>query len=250
MRKVFDAAVIVPLYRMTEILNWRLGKAGPGPIWYADRMQWMRALEENWPVVLDEFERFRARLDRLPDLEDLRTSNNVADFGGGSWGFLYLRLNGTGNAMLAPHFPRTLALLETHVPELFSVRFSLLGGDRKEITPHRDGHCQSIICHLPLIVPEGECSITIAGRRQPWTVGKCFAFDASALHSVQKESKEERLVVLIDTFRPVPFWLRGISRAVFRYTTRKAPVAQIMRQHDQAVGKALAARAAAPAPAH
>lgn len=233
--RIFETIVINPLYVITESLNRWLSKVGEGPIWYADRLPWMAELEKNSAVVLAEFEQYRANLSKLPDLEDLRTSNNVVDFGGGEWGFLYLRLNGQKNALLSEHFANTNALLEAHVPELFSIRFSLLGGDRKEITPHRDGHCQSLICHLPLIVPEGECSIIIDDIRQPWKEGKCFAFDASALHYVEKESDAERLVVLIDTFRPVPAWLKVISRAIFHYQVRNAPVKQILKQHDQAL---------------
>ncbi|CAH9050285.1 hypothetical protein PSECIP111951_00161 [Pseudoalteromonas holothuriae] len=235
---ILNVLIFNPLYIFTEFLNRKFSKVKSDYIWHAEDMPWMKELEANHKVVLNEFNRYRASLSRLPDLEDLRTSNNKANFGDGRWGMLYLRINNQKNDLLSTHFPETVKLLETHVPELFSIRFSLLGGNRKEITPHRDGHNQCIICHLPLVVPEGECSITINGVRQPWEEGKCFAFDASALHSVTKESDEERLVVLIDTFRPVPKWVRALSRFVFNYQVKNAPVKEIFELHDKALNDA------------
>jgi aspartyl/asparaginyl beta-hydroxylase (cupin superfamily) len=237
-KKLLDTLFYNPLYMVTQWLNWKYGKNGPGPVWYSDRMPWMKVLEAQWETVLAEFVSYRKTLTKLPDLEDLRTSNNQSDFGGGNWGFLYLMINNRKNEKLRQHFPKTFSLMEDNVPELFALRFSMLGGDRNEITPHRDGHSQSLIAHLALSVPEGECSITIDNKRQPWNEGKCFAFDASALHSVNKESEAERLVLLIDTFRPVPFWLHGPSRFVFRHMTRNAPVDQIFKLHDQAIKNA------------
>ncbi|WP_445362248.1 aspartyl/asparaginyl beta-hydroxylase domain-containing protein [Microbulbifer sp. ANSA003] len=237
-RQIFCILIINPLYIFTEMLNRKFGKVKLGPIWYAEDMPWMKVLEDNHNVVLEEFERYRATLSRLPDLEDLRTQNNKTDFGSGRWDMLYLRINNRKNEELSSHFPKTVKLLEENVPELFSIRFSLLGSNRKEITPHRDGHNQCVICHLPLIVPEGECSITINDIRQPWEEGKCFAFDASALHYVTKESDGERLVVLIDTFRPVPKWVKALSRFVFNYQVKNAPVEEIFQLHGQAISKA------------
>ncbi len=238
LRKVFDTVVIRPVYWITEQLNWRLSLIGDGPVWYPDRITWMTTLEQHWPVVLEEFETFRRNLSKLPGIEDLNKTNNANSFGDGVWEMLYLHLNGQRNEQIVQYFPKTVALMESTVPELFTVVFSRLGGDRKGITPHRDGHCQSIICHLPIIIPEGECSINIEGKRYPWVVGKCFTFEASALHYVQKDSDAERVVVLIDTFRPVPRWLHGISRAIYMYTTRKANIPHIFDLHEQAIRKA------------
>lgn len=101
--------------------------------------------------------------------------------------------------------PRTAELMESlplsriphHTP---SVLFSRL-------TPgaHIPAHfgmvnCR-LICHLPLIVPDG-CRFRVGNERRNWEEGKLLIFDDTIEHEAWNEGEEDRIILLFDIARP------------------------------------------------
>jgi aspartyl/asparaginyl beta-hydroxylase (cupin superfamily) len=237
LKRVYETLVIGPLHYITEHLNWWFSNIGKGPIWHYVDLSWMKKLDAQWTTVLGEFEDFRRHLKNIPQVQDLRPDGKKDEVYQGDWGGLYLMIAGKKNDTLISYFPKTMKLLESSVPELQSIRLSLLGADRSEIKEHRDGHGHVIVCHLPLIIPEGESSIVVGGRRQPWQTGQSFTIYTSKRHYATKESEEERLVVLISFFRPVPRIIGYLSKFVIRYTLRSLPIDKMFELHEQAIKK-------------
>ena len=58
-----------------------------------------------------------------------------------------------------------------------------------------------LTCHLGLIVPLG-CSITAGEEERTWREGKCIVFDDSFEHSVENNSDESRIVLLVNFWHP------------------------------------------------
>lgn len=77
------------------------------------------------------------------------------------------------------------------------------------ISPHY-GPCNlRIRCHFPLIVPKEEdnndnnlCGMTIGGENIKWKQGEPIFFDDCYEHNVWNNSKEDRVVLLFDTWHP------------------------------------------------
>jgi aspartate beta-hydroxylase len=81
-----------------------------------------------------------------------------------------------------------------------SVLFSLLRPGTR-IRPHHGYTNARLICHLPLIVP-GDCGLRVGGRTHHWREGELVIFDDSMEHEAWNLSKELRVVLLFDVWRP------------------------------------------------
>jgi aspartyl/asparaginyl beta-hydroxylase (cupin superfamily) len=58
-----------------------------------------------------------------------------------------------------------------------------------------------LICHLPLIVPEG-CGLRVGNETRPWVEGETLIFDDSIEHEAWNGSDRLRVVLLFDIWRP------------------------------------------------
>jgi aspartyl/asparaginyl beta-hydroxylase (cupin superfamily) len=121
------------------------------------------------------------------------------------WSAFYLIENGAVAPEAAARCPATLAALE-RVPLCRaegctpSVLFSLLRPGAR-IPPHTGHNNARLICHLPLIVPEG-CGLRVGNETRPWTLGETLIFDDTIEHEAWNTSREIRVVLLFDIWRP------------------------------------------------
>ncbi len=58
-----------------------------------------------------------------------------------------------------------------------------------------------IICHLPLIVPDG-CEFRVGNEVRSWVEGKAWVFDDTIEHEAWNRSGEDRYVLIFDIRRP------------------------------------------------
>jgi aspartyl/asparaginyl beta-hydroxylase (cupin superfamily) len=58
-----------------------------------------------------------------------------------------------------------------------------------------------LICHLPLIVPEG-CSFRVGNETRPWVEGEAWLFDDTIEHEAWNRSAHTRVILLFDVWRP------------------------------------------------
>ncbi len=121
------------------------------------------------------------------------------------WSAFYLIRGGAVVAEAAARCPRTMAALEA-VPLARSpgrtpaVLFSLLRPGA-HIPPHTGYTNARLICHLPLITPEG-CTLRVGAETRTWTAGQTLIFDDSVEHEAWNSSDHIRVVLLFDIWRP------------------------------------------------
>jgi aspartyl/asparaginyl beta-hydroxylase (cupin superfamily) len=58
-----------------------------------------------------------------------------------------------------------------------------------------------LICHLPLIVPDG-CGLRVGAEVRHWSEGEALIFDDSIEHEAWNTSDALRVVLLFDIWRP------------------------------------------------
>lgn len=122
-----------------------------------------------------------------------------------SWTALYLWRDGKRVEVNASRCPHTMAALEK-VPmtrigaKTPSVLFSKLTPGA-HIPPHRGMLNCRLICHLPLIVPDG-CWLRVGNETRHWREGELMIFDDSIEHEAMNPSDETRIVLLFDIWRP------------------------------------------------
>jgi aspartyl/asparaginyl beta-hydroxylase (cupin superfamily) len=171
---------------------------------------WIDGLEAATETIAAELEAVmhaeRAELvpyiqyeEHLP-LDQWRTLNKNPD-----WTAIHLWKNGNLVDANARHCPRTMALLDG-VPQP-NVRgagpnamFSLLA-PKTAIPPHVGVNNARLVCHLPLIVPEG-CWFRVGAETRYWRRGEAFVFDDTIEHEALNPSDELRIVFIFDVWHP------------------------------------------------
>jgi aspartyl/asparaginyl beta-hydroxylase (cupin superfamily) len=101
--------------------------------------------------------------------------------------------------------PRTIsALAVAPIPRIsgFSpmIMFSLLQPGT-HITPHYGSTNTRLICHLPIIVPDG-CAIRVGNETRSWTRGEGLIFDDSFQHEAWNRGSGTRVILLFEIWRP------------------------------------------------
>lgn len=121
------------------------------------------------------------------------------------WTAIHLLRGGRRIKANARHCPRTLALLETldqpAIPGASpNAMFSLLAPDTA-IPPHVGYNNARLVCHLPLIVPEG-CWFRVGAETRDWRRGEAFVFDDTIEHEARNPSALLRVVLIFDLWHP------------------------------------------------
>lgn len=171
---------------------------------------WLATLEAAVDTITAELETVmqeeRAELvpyiqypDHLP-LAQWRTLNNSPD-----WTAIHLLQNGAVVDANARYCPATLELLrgfpQPDVPGAGpNAMFSLLA-PHAVIPPHVGVSNTRLVCHLPLIVPDG-CWFRVGDEVRHWERGKAFVFDDSIEHEAANPTDQLRVVFIFDVWHP------------------------------------------------
>ena len=131
--------------------------------------------------------------------------NQTALYDNVSWSACYLIREGRVIPENAARCPRIMEALKA-VPlcdvdgKMPSVLFSLLR-PKTRIEPHHGLFNTRLICHLPLIVPDG-CRLRVGNETRTWKTGEMLIFDDSIEHEAVNDSDELRVILLFDIWRP------------------------------------------------
>ncbi|HEY3077154.1 MAG TPA: aspartyl/asparaginyl beta-hydroxylase domain-containing protein [Burkholderiales bacterium] len=145
------------------------------------------------------FRPYVERNSRLPHTDAQGLLDNPA------WSAFYLWKHGELVPENAARCPKTLAAF-ADIPLAWvknrspSVLFSLLRPGA-HIPPHTGEVNTRLICHLPLIVPPN-CSLRVGNETRPVVEGKAWVFDDTIEHEAWNESRETRVILLFEIWRP------------------------------------------------
>lgn len=167
---------------------------------------WFDAVEAATADVREELARaigpdFRPYVERRADRPGQRAGGMA---GNADWSAYFLRKDGHDQPGAAA-CPRTMAALAdaplTTIPNRApSILFSKLAAGAK-IPPHHGKLNARLICHLPLIVPEG-CEFRVGNEVRHWREGKAWAFDDTMEHEAWNKSRVDRYILIFDVWRP------------------------------------------------
>jgi Aspartyl/Asparaginyl beta-hydroxylase len=171
---------------------------------------WAAGLEARWADIAKEFHALlkseHAHLlpyiqypENVP-LEQWKALNH-----NDGWRAAHLIQNGGAMAGNAQNCPLTLKLLSgLPQPEIPgggpNAMFSLLA-PHTHIPPHTGINNARLVCHLPLIVPEG-CWFRVGSQTQIWELGKLLIFDDTIEHEAMNPSNQLRVVLIFDIWHP------------------------------------------------
>lgn len=174
-----------------------------------EHFPWFEALEAETEAICDElrgvlregggFSPYVTGDANRPRKTQMGLLNNPA------WSAFYIWKNGEvvpDNAARCPTVMRALREAPlARVPKRSpSILFSLLEPGA-HIPPHNGLVNTRLICHLPLIVPEG-CRFRVGNDLREWRKGRAWAFDDTIDHEAWNTSRETRVILLFDIWRP------------------------------------------------
>lgn len=121
------------------------------------------------------------------------------------WTAIHLIRNGERVEANARHCPATIELLERlpqpDIPGAGpNAMFSLLA-PQTTIPPHVGVNNTRLVCHLPLIVPDG-CWFRVGAETRQWRRGEAFLFDDTIEHEAANPSDQLRVVFIFDVWNP------------------------------------------------
>ncbi len=138
------------------------------------------------------------------------------------WSAAYVWKDGAPVPQIAARCPKTVAAVE-HAPlervkgRAPFVLFSKLTPGAW-IRPHTGFLNTRLVCHLPLIVPEG-CWFRVGSEVRAWEEGKGFAFNDTIEHEARNEGPGTRTVLIFNVWRPeLSMEERGLVAALLEST--------------------------------
>lgn len=172
-----------------------------------DEFAWAPSVETETDAIRAELQAVLAADREFPAYveQDLNRPTKVHRLvGNPDWGAFHL-LKGDPIPGNADRCPRTLAALG-HAPQPVirgrspMAIFSLLKPGT-HIFPHNGLLNTRLICHLPLIVPEG-CRFRVGNEVRHWREGELLIFDDSIEHEAWNDGESIRVILLFEIWRP------------------------------------------------
>lgn len=121
------------------------------------------------------------------------------------WGAAWLWRDGAVVPGMERACPATLAALAEAPQPVIPGRAPLALFSRltpgTHIAPHHGMLNTRLICHLPLIVPDG-CTLRVGGETRQWERGKMMIFDDSFEHEARNAGTADRIILLFEIWRP------------------------------------------------
>jgi aspartyl/asparaginyl beta-hydroxylase (cupin superfamily) len=170
--------------------------------WAAELERSSEAIRAELRALLDGDAGFRPYVEDNPDrpARDFHGLNNNP-----SWTALYLWKHGAFVADVAERCPATVRALDTVPLSRIGARTPSVFFSRLEpgahIPPHSGMLNSRLICHLPLIVPDG-CWLRVGNETRAWRQDELLIFDDSIEHEARNPTGEMRIVLIFDIWRP------------------------------------------------
>lgn len=158
--------------------------------------------EEMLGVLRDDQEEFRPYIAFDPD----KPVNQWAELNNSPrWSSFFLWKDGKkveDHCARCPQTTELLSRLPMAVQEGYgpTTMFSVLE-PRTRIPPHTGSANTRLVCHLPLIVPDG-CRFRVGAETRPWKRGEAWIFDDTIEHEATNPSDALRVILIIDVWHP------------------------------------------------
>ena len=169
--------------------------------WVADVERRTDAIRAELGALLNGDEAFRPYVAYSPNAP--APANHLID--SQDWGAAYLFEGGVPHPQNAARCPETMAALAAAPQPSIGARSPMALFSRltpgTHIQPHHGLLNTRLICHLPLVVPDG-CAIRVGAETRAWREGELLIFDDSFEHEAWNRGTADRVVLLFEIWRP------------------------------------------------
>jgi ornithine lipid ester-linked acyl 2-hydroxylase len=192
---------------------------------------WVAELEGSWREIRAELDRLLEHRERLPRFVDIQPDQGKINPNAGWKTFFFagLGVRSDHNRSLCPATARAL----DRIPNVELALFSILAPGLH--IPRHSGVTKGLVrCHLGLKVPrEADKAVMHVGATHfHWSEGEAVVFDDTFKHEVRNDTDEERVVLLLDTRRPMR-WPGRVAFSITRALLRISPFVRDSRRNQQ-----------------
>lgn len=181
----------------------------PQRAWFErDEFSWAEAVESYTDAITSELQSILSTPDAFEPYvqgQSGRPAPNNPLLNDPSWGAGYLWKSGVRQDALADKVPSAMKALEASplptIPDRAPMALFSRLQPGTHIKPHNGLLNTRLICHLPLIVPDG-CGIRVGGKPRVWEPGKLLIFDDSFEHEAWNRGSDARIILLFEVWRP------------------------------------------------
>jgi beta-hydroxylase len=184
---------------------------------------WVAKIEANWPAIRRELDEVLSERADMPLMQEMSPYQDRI-VKGRDWKVFVFRAYGMRFGANCRRCPQTARLIDA-IPGVEVAFFSVLEPGA-HLAAHRGAYKGLVRTHLGLVVPEPHQQVRMQVGKQTvvWEEGRCVTFDDTYRHEVWNDTDGVRVVLLIDTPRPLPPGPGRINWMILR-AARIAPMA-------------------------
>ncbi|NVJ99074.1 MAG: aspartyl/asparaginyl beta-hydroxylase domain-containing protein [Alphaproteobacteria bacterium] len=195
----------------------------PHRAWFErEEFEWVEEVEGYTDAIIGELKAVveeAATFEPYVQAQPGRPNPNNPLLNDPNWGAGYLLKNGERQDALADRVPSAMKALEAPplptIPDRAPMALFSRLKPGTHIKPHHGMLNTRLICHLPLIVPEG-CGIRVGATSRVWEPGKLLIFDDSMEHEAWNRGASDRTVMIFEIWRPeISFEDREVLSVLF-----------------------------------
>jgi aspartyl/asparaginyl beta-hydroxylase (cupin superfamily) len=232
-RRTLRAAVVRPIEKFYLRLYDAAGRENR-PVFFdmASTAPALLEIDKSYPVIKSEVEALLKAGVNLPRYHDVDPAQQGISAGEKKWKVFILDTVGAKPKASRELCPQTSAALD-RIPNLFQAFFSILEAG-KSVPAHNGVYFGAIRYHLGLIVPkDNPPKIRIKDQFYTWKEGESVLFDDTWNHEVFNTSSGDRVILLVDVLRPLPWHLHAANRFYCRVFLRVAFASKMIKNAEQ-----------------
>lgn len=187
-------------------------------------------IEQNYDTVKAEFNNVNKHFE-IPAYHEIE-QRQYAISGQGApnikWKVFLLYYSGETPELAKELCPEICELLKK-IPKVYKAFFSVLEPG-KSIPAHHGPYRGYLRYHLGIKVPKkSPPSIRLKDEIYHWKEKESILFDDTWNHEVMNDSKEERVVLILDLLRPLPFFPNQVNLFIAKHLMKRVRVKKVLK---------------------
>ena len=221
-----------PLLLKLENQFLKHSQVGSTPFFENSLFPWVSILEQNIVIMQQEMSVILARLNDLPNFQDISLEQKIlhSDF---KWKVFPFFAYGVHNQDLEDECPNTMSIIKK-IPGIKTAMYSILL-PHIHIPAHRGPYRGLLRLHIPLKIPANyqNCKIEVNNQIRCWEGNKCLIFDDGFIHQVWNNTEEIRVVLFIDFLRPLGFPWHQVNNLVIKCFSNTSFIQESSKNADK-----------------
>ena len=189
------------------------------------------AIDANYEAIRRELVALLPRRAEIPRYHEVDAAQQeISGRDPQSWRVFFVKLHNAGDELPNGELVRKTREVLEGVPDVLQAFFSILE-PHKSVPAHNGPYLGYLRYHTAFVVPaDNPPTLRVKDRLHTWKEGQSVLFDDSWNHEVYNQSDGERVVLIVDVLRPMPWPLALLNRFARRVFFSKRALRPALEQ--------------------